>query len=476
MAQALDRPRCTATITDDDTVQVSIDGVVTSLNSMDNAIAYLTETARTLCRPVKVVAVDPSSDKDPETYLIVRPDGDISPDENTGRSFRVGCRGTHVVSLDDIVASEPTSKPAVINSENTAEPVPLEGPTLLPSTATTPPIEETLRPQPMKSPSAPPNTLTSASEGKAVLDIDSAPSFIATQRSLAEAPATQGWQGMLNRMGLHLAPGPAEVTEREERGAVSRHWVGSRTIAVVNQKGGANKTPTVALLAAQFARHGGSGVLAWDNNEAMGSLGWRTDGAGHDSTALDLISHADRFLTADAKAADLAAFVHHQAQDAYDVLRSDESPSNTHEITGAEVDALHRVAQKYYRLVIMDSGNSTRGENWTHMIAHTDQIVIATTTESDKAQGGVNALKALHAGGEHAGQLARNAVVILSELLPSHSTKAQAIAEEYAPFVREVAIVPFDPHLVQGRIHHQQLRPATRRAWLHAAALVSQDF
>ena len=217
-------------------------------------------------------------------------------------------------------------------------------------------------------------------------------------------------------------------------------------------------------------------MLAWDNNEAMGSLGWRTDGAGHDSTALDLLHHANHFLTAEAKAAELAAFVHHQAQDAYDVLRSDESPSNTHEITGAEVDALHRVAEKYYRLVIMDSGNSTRGENWAHMIAHTDQIVIATTTESDKAQGGVNALKALHAGGPHAGELARNAVVVISELMPSHSTKAHAIAQEYAPFVREVAIVPFDPHLVQGRIHHRQLRPATRRAWLHAAALVSQSF
>jgi MinD-like ATPase involved in chromosome partitioning or flagellar assembly len=277
-------------------------------------------------------------------------------------------------------------------------------------------------------------------------------------------------------MGLKLPPGPQEAAEREDLAKVSRHWTGSRTIAVVNQKGGANKTPTVALLAAQFALHGGSGVLAWDNNEAMGSLGWRTDGAGHDSTALDLIRHADRFLTAEAKSADLAAFVHHQAEDAYDVLRSDESPGNTHEITGAEVDSLHRVAEKYFRLVIMDSGNSTRGGNWARMIAHTDQVVIATTTESDKAQGGVNALKALHAGGDRSVTLARNAVVIISELLPSHSTRARSIAEEFAPFVRDVAIVPFDPHLVQGRIHHRELRPATRRAWLHAAALVSQGF
>lgn len=60
MAQALDRPRCIATINDNDTVEVSVDGVVTPLNSMDDAITQLTETARILGRPVKVVAVDPS--------------------------------------------------------------------------------------------------------------------------------------------------------------------------------------------------------------------------------------------------------------------------------------------------------------------------------------------------------------------------------------------------------------------------------
>lgn len=472
MAQAFDRPRCTATITDDDTVEVSIDGVVTPLESMDEALAHLSDTARTLGRPLKVTAVDPTSEDDPETHLIVGPDGDISAEEATHNRRR----GSRAVTLDEIAPPEPAPEQTPGPLPANLEPAPLGDAEVRFSSATAPPDEQTPIPHRRAAPSAATVPPTPVPEAKTVLDIDSAPSFIAAGSALTEAPATQGWRGLLNQMGLHLGPGPAEVSEREDQAAVSRHWIGSRTIAVVNQKGGANKTPTVALLAAQFARHGGAGVLAWDNNEAMGSLGWRTEAAGHDSTALDLINHADHFLTAEAKAAELAAFVHHQAHDAYDVLRSDESPSNTHEITGAEVDALHRVAEKYYRLVIMDSGNSTRGENWAHMIAHTDQIVIATTTESDKAQGGVNALKALHTGGEHAAELARNAVVVISELLPSHSTKAQAIAEQFAPFVRDVAIVPFDPHLVQGRIHHRQLRPATRRAWLHAAALVSQGF
>ena len=470
MAQALDRPRCTATINDNDTVEVSVDGVVTPLNSMDDAIAQLTETARILGRPVKVVAVDPSSANEFETYLVVGPDGEVSTDVTAARLPRTGRRGSRAVSPGELVPAESTPEPLLSEPESSSH----KKAASMSSTIVAPTLKNASQSRPVQTKSMPSSAPVPQPSDTTVLDIDSAPSFIATDSSLDEAPATHGWRGMLNRIGLHLTPGPGEVAEREDLAAVSRHWIGSRTIAVVNQKGGANKTPTVALLAAQFARHGGAGVLAWDNNEAMGSLGWRTDGAGHGSTALDLLHHANHFLTAEAKAAELAAFVHHQAHDAYDVLRSDESPSNTHEIAGAEVDALHRVAEKYYRLVIMDSGNSTRGENWAHMIAHTDQIIIATTTESDKAQGGVNALKALHAGGPHAKELARNAVVIISELMPSHSTKAQAITEEYAPVVREVAIVPFDPHLVQGRIHHRQLRPATRRAWLHAAALVSQ--
>src|SRR5699024_9708447 len=61
-------------------------------------------------------------------------------------------------------------------------------------------------------------------------------------------PATQGWRAALNRMGLRIPPSAAELSEREDARTVSQHWPGPRTVAVVNRKGGANKTPTVALL------------------------------------------------------------------------------------------------------------------------------------------------------------------------------------------------------------------------------------
>ncbi|MFX5587196.1 hypothetical protein ABTE16_20865, partial [Acinetobacter baumannii] len=72
-----------------------------------------------------------------------------------------------------------------------------------------------------------------------------------------EEPATQGWRGALTRAGIRMSPSESERAERSDVLAVSQHWPGPRTIAVVNGKGGAGKTPTTVLLAAVFARHGG---------------------------------------------------------------------------------------------------------------------------------------------------------------------------------------------------------------------------
>ena len=137
-----------------------------------------------------------------------------------------------------------------------------------------------------------------------------------------EEPARQGWRGLLTSLGLRVSPGPAERAERADIQAVSQHWPGPRTIAVVNGKGGASKTPTTILLSAVLARYGGAGVLAWDNNQTRGTLGWRTEKGPHDATVLDLLPHTDRLLGTGAQAADLAHYVHHQTGDRYDVLRS----------------------------------------------------------------------------------------------------------------------------------------------------------
>ncbi len=79
---------------------------------------------------------------------------------------------------------------------------------------------------------------------------------------------------------------------------------------------------TSAMLAAVFARNGGGGVLAWDNNDTRGTLGWRTEPSQHDATVQDALDAAPELLAPGAAAADIDWYVHHQTADRYDVLRS----------------------------------------------------------------------------------------------------------------------------------------------------------
>ena len=160
-----------------------------------------------------------------------------------------------------------------------------------------------------------------------------------------EAPAATGLRGALNQFGLHLAPTERERAERADAAAVAQHWAGPRTIAVVNGKGGATKTPTAILLSAIFARYGGAGVIAYDNNSTRGTLGWRTQQGPHDATVIDLLPHIDHLLSPQAQAAEISGFVHHQREDRYDVLRSrPEVLADAQADAGADsFDAVHSV-------------------------------------------------------------------------------------------------------------------------------------
>ena len=177
-------------------------------------------------------------------------------------------------------------------------------------------------------------------------------------REEIEEPATQGIRGMLARVGIRVSPSEAERLERSWVRSVSQHWPGPRTIVVVNGKGGVGKTMTTIELSSVFARYGGAGVLAWDNNQTRGTLGWSTEQGAHDASILDLLPQVDRLLGTGAQSADLAHYVHHQTRDRYDVLRSKPEVLATEQrFDATTVDAIHAVASKFYRLVFIDSGN-----------------------------------------------------------------------------------------------------------------------
>ncbi|WP_258063903.1 MULTISPECIES: AAA family ATPase [unclassified Pseudoclavibacter] len=303
---------------------------------------------------------------------------------------------------------------------------------------------------------------------------DARRSFLTQEQT--EEPATNGWRGALSRVGIRLSPSEDERAERADVQAVSQHWPGPRTIAVVNAKGGSSKTPTTILLAAVFARFGGAGVLTWDNNQTRGTLGWRTEQGPHESTLLELLPQVDRLLSTGAQSADLAHYVHHQTRDRFDVLRS--QPTNlAHEqrMAPADVDAIHAVASKYYRLVFIDSGNDESDPMWLRMIDHTDQLVLATTTRDDHAEAGALLLEALAKRNEKSAHLANQAVVVVNQA-NAKGSKADVdhVANGYRGLVRDVATIPFDQAMVDGVLRYGSLGAKTQRAWLAAGAAVAR--
>ncbi|WP_394279361.1 ParA family protein [Microbacterium sp.] len=291
-----------------------------------------------------------------------------------------------------------------------------------------------------------------------------------------EHPATvTGWRAVLANLGLPIGPSRAEVDRAAREKAVSRQWAGCRAIAVANGKGGVGKTMTTAVLSAVFARHGGGNVLAWDNNDTRGTLGWRTEQGDYDTTIRDLLPQARQLLEATASVSDISRYVHHQSIDRYDVLRSNpELLAADQRITTADFDLLAQVAARYYRMVIFDSGNDESADRWLRMIDSAHQLVVPTLAAPESAESAALLLDALRKRDEHSARLAEGAVVIVGQSERSSAAAVQQIAAGFAGHVRAVQVIPFDHSLKAGPIRYDSLQPKTRDAWMQAAAAVAE--
>jgi cellulose biosynthesis protein BcsQ len=472
-------PKIQAIVRDNGTAEVIVAGNTkhfaetgTLAELRENALAVIVSEAQTLDRPVRVQIEDPEGHGE----LFVSPDGSKQSVSYTAKNR------SHTSHEPASTAAEPTGGPSAATlTAPAATPGPARPQTLIPAQTKPAPGGRMTQLHTPESPAAPAQEHEEAGNRRSLRET----SFLVSTPVLE--PATRGWRGALTRLGFRMDPSPDELAEREDIRTVSQHWPGPRTVAVVNRKGGANKTPTVVMLSAILARYSGAATVAWDNNESQGTLGWRTEKGAHDNSVLDLIDSSQALLSPSTNAAEIAKFVHHQTADKFDVLRSDENEEGDHEVTAEEVDIAHQVLTRYYRLIVMDSGNTARSANWRQMIHHTNQLVVPVTAIEDRAEAARLTLQTLESRGGHDAELARNAVVIVSEstdakrsmsgdALKRAKDEARRIADGFAPYVRAVVRIPYDPALVNGPIRYEALQPATQRAWLAAAAAVAKGF
>lgn len=293
---------------------------------------------------------------------------------------------------------------------------------------------------------------------------------------VAGPPATWGWRGTANRASgglLRLGPGRPEAQVRADEARVLRGFPRTQTVVIANPKGGAGKTPMAILLSATFGAYRGGYVLGWDNNETRGTLGLRAEaGTSHGAgTVTGLLGEIDYFLSPQASVGRLGQYVRPQSAH-FDVLASNDEPGRMEMVDGETFGRLHTALSRFYRLIVVDTGNNVRAANWSAAISAANCLVVPTTVQADVADTGLWMLEHLQRIGR--GDLVRQAVMVASCADPvvDEALLAQ-ITRRYGDMVREVVVVPFDRAIQPGtRMSYRELSTSTRRALLRAAVAV----
>ncbi|MEV4617120.1 AAA family ATPase [Asanoa sp. NPDC049573] len=273
------------------------------------------------------------------------------------------------------------------------------------------------------------------------------------------------------------APAAANLEVERAVGVLRRELGGSRVVAFANPKGGVHKTTATVLAAATVGSVRGQGVLAWDDNELRGTLGLRAGSARHARTIRHLIADLAEVESQHGYALTeaLDAYLRHASDGTYDVLAGEESPRFAQRLDQYTVRRVLELLRRTHDVICVDTGNNVESANWQTVLQAADQLVITTVPREDAAFTADWMLDLLYDVGM--GDLATNAVTLLSCPTPGKSPLLDDFAAHFATRTRAVAVVPYDPALEAGSsIEYQQLQPETRDAWLKAASIMLEPF
>ncbi|MEV0131202.1 chromosome partitioning protein [Dactylosporangium sp. NPDC050688] len=288
--------------------------------------------------------------------------------------------------------------------------------------------------------------------------------------------AARGMRGILSKgtLGMvSLGPGRREQEYRHDVDLVRRNFGGLRQVTVVNPKGGAGKTVAVLLLAMTFGQKRGGYVLAWDNNETQGTLGMRAQQDFHTRTVRDLLRDLNHFQGAQGRVGDLSQYVRAQGEGMFDVLASDESATAGEMLTAQSFGEIRDVVSRFYKLIVVDTGNNVRAENWQAAIDATDQLVVTMSARNDSAETASRMLDHLEQHGRQ--RLVRQAVTVVSMPPSRRHLDVPAITRHFAARTRTVLLTPYERFIDSGEpIRYSALTAASRDAWLKVAAAISE--
>jgi MinD-like ATPase involved in chromosome partitioning or flagellar assembly len=277
------------------------------------------------------------------------------------------------------------------------------------------------------------------------------------------------------------APPPlpmANLNPIEQAVAILRRNIGvPRVIAFANPKGGVHKTTATVLSAATIGGVRRRGVVAWDDNELRGTLGLRAGSARHAKTIRHLVTELSEveLHTGPALNERLDDFLRHASDGSYDVLAGEEDPRFSWRLDPPTVRRVLDLLTRTHEIICVDTGNNVESGNWRTIMEAADQLVITSVPREDSAFSADWMMDVLTEAGRE--DLVANAVTLVSMTTPRPSPMQDDLVRHFRTRNRAVCVVPYDPSLEQGGwIDHTILQPATKEAWLQAAAVIVEPF
>ncbi|WP_228980035.1 SCO5717 family growth-regulating ATPase [Streptomyces sp. DH12] len=265
--------------------------------------------------------------------------------------------------------------------------------------------------------------------------------------------------------------GKKEEAERQRKLQLIRTPVLScYRIAVISLKGGVGKTTTTTALGATLATERQDKILAIDANPDAGTLGRRVrreTGA----TIRDLVQ-AIPYLNS---YMDIRRFTS-QAPSGLEIIANDVDPAVSTTFNDADYRRAIDVLGRQYPVILTDSGTGLLYSAMRGVLDLADQLIIISTPSVDGASSASTTLDWLSAHG-YADLVQRSLTVISGVRETGKMIKVEDIVQHFETRCRGVVVVPFDEHLAAGaEVDLDMMRPKTREAYFHLAALVAEDF
>jgi MinD-like ATPase involved in chromosome partitioning or flagellar assembly len=286
-------------------------------------------------------------------------------------------------------------------------------------------------------------------------------------------PPQSGWRRLIHRMtGGAVSPGASrgDRERAEQLQAIRTLVTHPRRITVLSRKGGVGKTTTTLMLGQTLASERGDRIIAVDGNPDAGNLGYRIAPRGPESSVTDLLNELENIH----RYADMRKFTT-QTAIGLEVLRSDDDPQISTALGDQEYGAIMSLLDRFYNLILIDTGTGILDSAVQGILDGTDQIVLVVSPSLDAARSASQTLDWLTEHGFVG--LVENAVAVINQTKRSSMVDVARIEDHFWDRCGATVRIPWDGFLEAGaETELDDLRPATREAYRHLAAAVARRF